>query len=483
MSEMRALLGRIGEFRQRLETLQPALSLPRSSLAIDPAGDVSAVVSPPRSLGQLPPPWRQLRERLLPLRQQWQRHDNEPVVAAWRNQQAEPRLAFHHVTGQMLAVLEQAVELAAGTTAAAAAAAATAPAEDAGVRPLLETVRHRLQVLEQVIEHQKVTAGRIDRLAELYAAMAAGTALRLTDVAALAEEIWAEAQSQEAIRWQPLPPEATACPGSTRSWPVPYVHVAAHALHVAQVLARMLGHDAELRRHPLSLIAAALLMDVGLLALPPDVAGAGAAADADAGSGGGSDAGSVAESYWQHALLSAEWIGRCLAELAPLAVAVAAHHERNDGSGWPQRRRGEEIPWPARLLAVADMYARLREPRGDRPAADGRAALLQVLLAAERGQLDRAAVGLLTYLSFFPVGSLVELNDGSRAVVVAVAPADDPILAVRPTVAVLADATGRPVSQPHVRSLTAGNGGFVVRPLSAEAVQCLLRIYPQLTGG
>jgi putative nucleotidyltransferase with HDIG domain len=40
----------------------------------------------------------------------------------------------------------------------------------------------------------------------------------------------------------------------------------------------------------------------------------------------------------------------------PVAEIVLAHHERIDGSGYPRRLRGEEIPDLARILSVADVY-------------------------------------------------------------------------------------------------------------------------------
>jgi HD-GYP domain-containing protein (c-di-GMP phosphodiesterase class II) len=44
---------------------------------------------------------------------------------------------------------------------------------------------------------------------------------------------------------------------------------------------------------------------------------------------------------------------------AILAVAkdiVYTHHERWDGTGYPRKLRGEEIPVPGRLMAVVDVY-------------------------------------------------------------------------------------------------------------------------------
>jgi putative nucleotidyltransferase with HDIG domain len=48
---------------------------------------------------------------------------------------------------------------------------------------------------------------------------------------------------------------------------------------------------------------------------------------------------------------------------AKLARIVRGHHERIDGSGYPDGLRGSAIPWATRLLAVADAYDCLRAGR------------------------------------------------------------------------------------------------------------------------
>jgi len=45
------------------------------------------------------------------------------------------------------------------------------------------------------------------------------------------------------------------------------------------------------------------------------------------------------------------------------AEIVRAHHERYDGSGYPQGLKGDEIPFGARLFAVADVYDALTSER------------------------------------------------------------------------------------------------------------------------
>jgi len=61
--------------------------------------------------------------------------------------------------------------------------------------------------------------------------------------------------------------------------------------------------------------------------------------------------------------------------LSIAATAALSHHERWDGTGYPQGLREEEIPLEGRIVAVADVFDSLTSPRPSRGAYDERTAL------------------------------------------------------------------------------------------------------------
>ena len=63
-----------------------------------------------------------------------------------------------------------------------------------------------------------------------------------------------------------------------------------------------------------------------------------------------------------------------------IAVEIAeSHHERFDGTGYPHRLRGEDIPLSARIVTLADIYDALRSPRPYKKAFTHKEALQTIL--------------------------------------------------------------------------------------------------------
>ena len=75
-----------------------------------------------------------------------------------------------------------------------------------------------------------------------------------------------------------------------------------------------------------------------------------------------------------------------------IAEMVRHHHERVDGTGYPDGLSGDEIPLGARIIAVADAFDRLVAPVASRPRVARRENALDVLSERAGSQLDPAAV-------------------------------------------------------------------------------------------
>jgi len=96
---------------------------------------------------------------------------------------------------------------------------------------------------------------------------------------------------------------------------------------------------------------AALLHDIGKIGVPDRIL---------------EKPGPLSEEEWmvmkRHPEIGAEIVAP-VKKLASVAPIIRAHHEHWDGNGYPQGLKGEEIPLPARILAVVDAYGAMIDDR------------------------------------------------------------------------------------------------------------------------
>jgi DNA-binding CsgD family transcriptional regulator len=74
--------------------------------------------------------------------------------------------------------------------------------------------------------------------------------------------------------------------------------------------------------------------------------------------------------------------------LAPLGALAVQHHERLDGSGYPRGLPGNLLSPAARILAAADAYHAMLEPRPHRAARSAADAAGELLAEAREGRFD-----------------------------------------------------------------------------------------------
>jgi HD-GYP domain-containing protein (c-di-GMP phosphodiesterase class II) len=81
--------------------------------------------------------------------------------------------------------------------------------------------------------------------------------------------------------------------------------------------------------------------------------------------------------------------------LARLADVVSRHHERLDGSGYHRGARGDDLGVLARLLAAAETYQAMTEPRPHRAAMSAEQAATNLRREVREGHLDGDAVNAI----------------------------------------------------------------------------------------
>jgi putative two-component system response regulator len=87
----------------------------------------------------------------------------------------------------------------------------------------------------------------------------------------------------------------------------------------------------------------------------------------------------------QHTLIGAKILSGSHSEVINLAEEIAlSHHERWDGTGYPNKLKGEEIPICARIASIADVFDALTSVRPYKPAFS--TAHARELIAKERGR-------------------------------------------------------------------------------------------------
>ena len=133
---------------------------------------------------------------------------------------------------------------------------------------------------------------------------------------------------------------------------------------------------------------------------------------------------------------------------------VLHHHERVDGSGYPDGLKGDDIHESVRLVAIADMYDSMTTERVYRKAMTPQDALTSMHKRAEADFGKRLVEEFIKCVGIYPIGSLVLLHSGALGVVASF----NPDARLRPLILVVRDADGRDLMPRKLVNLAAMAG-------------------------
>jgi HD-GYP domain-containing protein (c-di-GMP phosphodiesterase class II) len=170
-----------------------------------------------------------------------------------------------------------------------------------------------------------------------------------------------------------------------------------------------------------------LLQDVGKLKLPSELATRGPTNDAER------------ELYRTHVNHSVRILSDTPGLPQELPGLASLHHERFDGTGYPRGLRGSAIAISGLIAGIVDSFDTLTAPK---PFGDNLSpANALSLIYKERGKGFHPALveQFIQCIGVFPVGSVVELNSGEVAIVIA----QNMVRRMQPRIMVVQDANGR----------------------------------------
>lgn len=183
-----------------------------------------------------------------------------------------------------------------------------------------------------------------------------------------------------------------------------YTHSVSSAIW-ATVMARHIGMPKEATE---AAGLGAMLLDIGKTRVPQELL---------------ARPGPLSEEEMAVVRLHVEHGARILEESAgidPLVMAmVNTHHERHDGSGYPQGLSGQQIPIHGRIGGIVDYYDAVTSRRPYAAARSTYDCLRSLNRLAGSGFQAEMVEQFIQSIGFFPPGTLVQLNDESIAVVIA----------------------------------------------------------------
>jgi len=229
-------------------------------------------------------------------------------------------------------------------------------------------------------------------------------------------------------------------------------YLANHAIHVS-ILTCYFAQKLEMSEADCKRLGTVgYLFDIGMVKLPPSLLNKPATLNVNEQA--------IVKTHVQHSLD----ILKPLKLDSEIMLAVEQHHERLDGSGYPNGFSGSKISKFSRILAIADCYDALTSSRPFKEAKTPATALKHLSLP-EHGYDPKLVLQFVRHMGIYPVGSLVMLSN-KRIALVTKSNIKQPN---KPTLKVFYSVAGGHYLEPTIINLaTYSNELKIVKPILAS---------------
>lgn len=199
-----------------------------------------------------------------------------------------------------------------------------------------------------------------------------------------------------------------------------------HHSIASSIWATILGRQIGLQREDLDIVATgAILLDVGKTQLPTEILEKPERLSKE-----------EHEHMRRHVQFGLDILGRSGDVDGRVLDMVAHHHERHNGTGYPQGLKGTAIPVFGRIAGIVDAYDAMITPRPYAQLLSSFDALRKLRVLADVEFQSEIVEQFTRAIGVFPTGTLVELSTGEVGVVIQ----QNRIRRLRPKIMIIMDA-------------------------------------------
>jgi HD-GYP domain-containing protein (c-di-GMP phosphodiesterase class II) len=225
-----------------------------------------------------------------------------------------------------------------------------------------------------------------------------------------------------------------------------------HSVNSA-ILSLAIGNILKFPTHRLiELGVAALLHDIGMLRLPPNLYMSDKPLDPV-----------EKKNILAHTIAGYKNL-KALSVPENIALVALEHHERLDGSGYPRALRAEQLAAYTRIVAVACSFDGITAERPFKDSLDGHHGIIDLLKNNKNRYDENVLKALVFAISLYPVGTFVLLSNNAIGVVIKTNPANPKC----PIVKILVDKNGVQMTETVLIQTSEQSGVTIFRALEAN---------------